>query len=421
MKKIAIALAVVALFINNCEAKKVKPKKSVALRELIEKKIKKNRPSKAEEFVSAEQAIVIDCDTGDCLYEKNADEQCAPSSLTKLMTLYILFEEIAAGRIKLDDEFPISEAAQKIKGSKSFFQAGTTAKIEDLIRSAIVHSGNDACVVIAEGISGDCETFAERMEAKVQEFGLKNTRFTNPTGMPDEEHYSCVRDIAMISRRIILDFPQFYHYFSEKTFTINSITQQNRNTLLGNALKIDGLKTGKTEAGGYGVSASAQNNGKRLIAVVNGCKSAKARAIDANKLLAAAFKGFVQIKIAEAGKPIAEAAVCMGEKNSVGLCSHEDITVSVFRKYRDRLKIEAKFKQPLEAPTILGAKYGTLVYKYGNFKSKTYDLFACEPVARVGILKRIQILLKRVISGDFSNLGGCPKDGETVVNIEIAQ
>ncbi|MDR0678504.1 MAG: D-alanyl-D-alanine carboxypeptidase [Holosporaceae bacterium] len=359
-----------------------------------------SKKAKMDQLISAKQAILIDYETGDCLFKKCADEPCVPSSMTKLMTLYLLFSAISSDRIKLDDEFPVSEAAQKIKGSRSFLQAGTMVKVEDLIRSVVVHSGNDACIVVAEGMAGDVEAFAEEMNEKAKEFGLKNTNFVNPTGMPDEEHFSSVRDLAIRSRRIISDFPQFYHYFSEKTFTINSITQQNRNTLLGNSLNVDGLKTGKTNSGGYGIAASASNDGKRLIVVVNGCKTSRARATDANRLLALGFKEFTPLKIAEAGKQISQVSVWLGLKDKVGLCPHEDIVATMPKKYKNQLKVEIKFMEPVEAPVALGAKLGELVYRYGNVTSQKYDLFAQESIGRANFFQRAKLSLKHLIFGD---------------------
>jgi D-alanyl-D-alanine carboxypeptidase (penicillin-binding protein 5/6) len=256
--------------------------------------------------------------------------------------------------------------------------------------------------VAAEGISGDVESFVEEMNKKATEFGLKNTNFTNPTGLPEDEHFSCVYDIALIAKKIITDFPQFYHYFSEKVFTINSVTQQNRNTLLGNALKVDGLKTGKTSSGGYGIVVSAKNNGKRLIAVVNGCKSAKMRAKDANKLLTIGFRECAPIKIIEAGKSIAEVSVVLGVKDKVNLCTHEDIIVAIPKKYRNLLQVEAIVEEPVDAPVALGAKLGELVYKYGSVTSQKYDLFAVEHVELAGIFERMTALLKRLLLGEKS-------------------
>ena len=353
----------------------------------------------AKSSIGAEQAILMDFETGDCLLEKNGEERCVPSSMTKLMTLYIVFSAIASGRISWDDEFPVSKAAQKMKGSRSFFAAGSMARIEDLVRSIVVHSGNDACIVVAEGLSGDVESFVEEMNKKAAEFGLKSTNFTNPSGLPEDDHFSCVYDIAIIAKRIITDFPQFYHYFSEKVFTINSITQQNRNTLLGNALKVDGLKTGRTSSGGYGIVVSAERDGKRLIAVVNGCKSAKTRAQDANKLLALGFKECTPLKIIEAGKSISEMLVRSGIKDKVNLCTHEDVIVAIPKNYRKSLRVEIIVKEPADAPIILGTKLGKLIYKYGNVTSRKYDLFAVEPIETAGFFQRVKIYLQYLIYG----------------------
>jgi len=355
---------------------------------------------KSDGAISAEQAILIDCDTGECFFEKNGDARCVPSSMTKLLTLYILFSAISEGRIKMQDEFPVSMEAQKMQGSRSFFQAGTMAKVEDLIRSIVVHSGNDACVVVAEKMFGDVDAFAQAMNDKAKEFRLKNSNFTNPAGMPDEGHFSCVHDLAIIAQRIIHDFPQYYHYFSEKTFTVNSITQNNRNTLLGNSLNIDGLKTGKTNAGGYGIVVSAKNDGKRLIVVVNGCKDAKSRAQDANKLLALGFREFSSTGIAESGKPITEVAVWLGVKDKVKLCTHEDVIASVPKKYQNSLKVEVTMKEPVDAPIALGTKLGELVYRYDSFVSPKYDLFPCEPVEKANFWERAKFSLKHLIFGN---------------------
>ncbi|MDR0556158.1 MAG: D-alanyl-D-alanine carboxypeptidase [Holosporaceae bacterium] len=355
--------------------------------------------SVADDFVSAKQAIVMDWESGECLFEKNGNKKCVPSSMTKLMTLYILFEEIVSGRIKLDDEFSVSKIAQKMPGSRSFLQAGSKVKVEDLIRCIVVHSGNDACIVVAEGISGDVDAFVDSMNEKAEEFGLTSTHFTNPTGLPDDELFSSVHDIAVISRRIISDFPQFYHYFSEKVFTVNSITQQNRNTLLGNSLKVDGLKTGKTNAGGYGIAASAENEGRRLIVVINGCKNNRARVRDTNRLLALGFGEYAPLKIAESGKPITNVAVWLGVKEYVRLCTHEDVVISIPKKYRKSFKVEARLLEPIDAPVELGTKLGELTYSYGN-TLRSYDLFSCESIARVRFWERAKLSLSRLIFGE---------------------
>lgn len=352
-----------------------------------------------EKAIKAPYAILLDFETGNTLFDRDAKEECVPSSMTKLMTVYLLFSAIAKGQVQLDDEFQVSKTAQKMPGSRSFFEAGKMAKVEDLVRSIIVHSGNDACIIVAEGLAGDVDAFVDMMNEKAKEFGLVNTNFENPNGLPDSDHHSCMADIACIARHIIKDFPQFYHYFSEKEFTVNGITQQNRNTLLGNSLGVDGLKTGKTDSGGYGIAVSALKNGKRLIAVVNGCKTAKDRAQDVSKLLAIGFQLFDSFVIAKTHIPVTTAKVWLGTKEQVEACTNEDITISILKKHSNELKVDAVITEPLNAPIQKGDKIGKLVYSYGDFKSKEYDLYACESIEKIGILDRMVLTIKQLIFG----------------------
>ena len=384
MKKFLILLSVVAVFNADC----AKQRKKVRLSKALSKRTAVQSAKQKVGLPDAKQAILIDFDTGGILYDRNSREKCSPSSMTKLMTSYILFSALRDGRLKMDDEFLVSEEAQRMEGSRSFFKAGTYAKVEDLIRSIIVHSGNDACVIVAEALSGDPAIFADEMNRKAEEFGLKDTHFTNPSGLPDEEHYSTVYDLAVIAQHLIKDFPEYYPYFSEKVFTVNGITQPNRNTLLGNSMGVDGLKTGHTNAGGYGLVSSAERNGKRLIAVVNGCSTMKSRSLASNSLLTLGYREFVNFRAIKAGTPIVKLKVWLGDKNEIELCTHEDINIMVPRKFQNELKIEAKMKEPIEAPIALGAKVGELTYRYGNFVSKKYDLFACQEVKKAGIFER---------------------------------
>lgn len=404
MKKFVFALGVLGLMFASSEG----AKKRIRARNAKIARVSDKKEVKDNQFISAKQAVLLDFETGKVLYELNAEEKATPSSMTKLMTLYILFSEIAKGHIKLEDEFQVSELAQKQEGSRSFFKAGTMSSVEDLIRSIVVHSGNDACVVVAEGLFGDVSAFVKEMNEFAQAFGLKNTHFSNPMGLPEDDHYSSVADLAEIARRLIIDFPQFYHYFSEKEFTVNGISQGNRNTLLGNSLGIDGLKTGHTKAGGYGIVVSADRGGRRLIAVVNGCESTTLRAQDACKILAMGFRDFVSCKVAEAGKEIAVAPVYLGKKADVKVCTGETIVVSVPRKLRDSLKVDIQFKKPLEAPIKLGDKVGTLSYAYDGAASKTYPLFAAEAVEILDWWERTLFKVKSFL------LGLMPKDSEKV-------
>ncbi len=347
----------------------------------------------------AKQVILIDFDTGAILYEKNAEERCSPSSMTKLMTLYLLFSSIKNGRIEKNDEFFVSKAAQRMEGSRSFFREGTYVKVEDLIRSIIVHSGNDACIVVAEGLSGDSHEFVKEMNLKAVEFGLSNTNFINSTGLSEKNHYSTVHDLAIIAKRLINDFPEYYHYFSEKVFTINGITQRNRNTLLGNSLNIDGLKTGHTNAGGFGLVSSATRNGKRLISVVNGCSSEESRCVASNNLLSLGYREFTNFRAVKAGIPVEKLKIWLGDKNEISVCTHEDVNIMIPRKFLNELKIEAKMKEPIEAPLSLGTKVGELYYRYGKFVSKKYDLFACQNVKRSNFFESLKFLINYFLLG----------------------
>lgn len=391
MKKFLVALLSFAILFSSADAKKKAKRRA---HRASKKVVKVDGAARANESF-----IVIDCATGEILTQLRADERCAPSSMTKLMTLYLLFEAIRDGRVHLSDEYLVSELAQHQEGSRSFFKAGTSAVVEDLIRSIIVHSGNDASVIVAEGLCGDVSVFVDQMNKKAQQFGLTNTHFVNPMGLPNADHYSTVGDLAKIARRIILDFPQFYHYFSEKVFTINGITQHNRNTMLGNSLRVDGLKTGHTSAGGYGIVVSADQNGTRLIVVVNGYRDNTGRTQSANRLLAMGFQEFNSIKVAEAGRAVTSAKVSCGDKDEISLCTHQNVALLVNKRDNDSVKVEAVIKEPIEAPIAGGAKVGKLVCKYGN-KQFSYDLYACSPVTRLGFFDLAVKRIRKLIFGD---------------------
>lgn len=415
MKKcVLIAVAMIfsaGLYLDDVAASKAKAatktnaKTNVKAKKAPGRKAGRGTKAPAAPVVTApKQSIVMDFDTGEILSGVEASTHCAPSSMTKLMTIYLTFEALADGRLHLEDELPVSENAKSQEGSRSFFEAGSLVKVEDLIRSMIVHSGNDACVVIAEKLAGDESAFANMMNEKAAQFMLKDTHFMNSTGLPHEEHFSSMFDLAVITRHLIADFPQYYHYFSEKTFTANGITQQNRNTLLGNSLGIDGLKTGHTSAGGFGIVISGVKDGKRLIAVVNGCPSTKARASEANKLLAQGFSEYVPVKIAKKDTPIATAAVNLGKLEKVNLYVEEDIDAAIPKKLRASLVVGINVKEPLKAPVVAGTKVGVLTYKYGSFSSKEYDLFVHDSVAELNILEIIISKVKELFSGKKSHL-----------------
>lgn len=390
---IGIIFAVNALVF--CETNAA-PKKSASATKAAIAKVKKRSAQKnaAPVITAPKQSVVMDFDTGEVLAAQDMDVRCAPSSMTKLMTIYLTFEALEEGRLNLTDELPVSEYAKSQEGSRSFFESGTLAKVEDLIRSMIVHSGNDACVVIAEKLAGDETAFANIMNEKAAQFSLRNTHFMNSTGLPHEEHFSSMYDLAVITKHLITDFPQYYHYFSEKTFSVNGITQQNRNTLLGNSLGVDGLKTGHTSTGGFGIVISGVKDGKRLVCVVNGCPSTKARSTEANRLLAQGFNEYVTVKIARSDTPIATAAVDLGKLDKVNLYVDDNIDAAIPKNFRQSLVVGINVKEPFKAPVIAGTKVGVLTYKYGSFTSKEYPLFVRDSVAEMNILEIIIAKIK---------------------------
>src|SRR5215472_1922295 len=245
---------------------------------------------------AARWACVVDFNTGTTLMDKDADVQMTPSSMTKIMTAYIVYGMLKAGRLKLDQTLPVSERAWRMGGSKMFVPLGAQVAVEDLIRGMIVQSGNDACIVLAEGIAGSEEQFAELMNQKARELGLTNSHFLNATGWPQPGHVMSARDLATLSRRIIQDFPEYYKYDSEKTFKYNNIEQGNRNPLVQKGLA-DGLKTGHTDDGGYGLVASAQRNGRRVILVLNGMITMRERAEESERLLEWSFREFEDVTL----------------------------------------------------------------------------------------------------------------------------
>ena len=250
-----------------------------------------SQPARAYE-TSAGQAILVDANTGTVLFEKNADEITFPSSMTKLMTIYLVFAHLADGSLHLDDELPVSEKAWRMQGSKMFVEVGTSVRVEDLLRGVVVQSGNDATVVLAEGLAGSEEAFAVEMTEMAQELGMTNSVFRNASGWPDPDHVSSARDLAILAQRTIEDFPQYYHYYAEEVFVWHDIEQHNRNPLLYNTPGADGLKTGHTEAAGYGLTASAERDGRRLILVVNGLASTQERASEGQRLIEYGFREF---------------------------------------------------------------------------------------------------------------------------------
>lgn len=334
----------------------------------------------------APTAILIEAKSGSILFEKNADELRAPSSMMKLMTAEVVFNAITKGEIKLNDEYKISEYAWRKGGAPSggstmFAAINSRVSVDDLLHGALIQSGNDSCIALAEGISGSERDFTERMTKRARELGLTKSTFANSNGLPDPGNKMTVRELGMLARHIILTYPDFYKLFNEREFTWNKIRQQNRNPLLTMLEGADGLKTGYTKEGGYGMVGSAVQNGMRLIVVVNGLEDSDDRASEAKKLLEWGFRNFEARTLFAADQTVGYARVFGGESRSVKLASTEPVKVMVNRNGNDKLVARIVYTGPLRAPVQPGQPVGVLKVWRGSNIALESPLIAAEPIA----------------------------------------
>lgn len=349
----------------------------------------------------AEHAILMDYKTGNILFDKKASEQMTPSSMTKLMTVYLLFERLQKGIFKLDDKFTVSEKAWRMGGSKMFLRHTERVSIEELINGIIVQSGNDACITVAEAIASTEEEFVNLMNEKAKELGMEKTNFINSTGWPDENHYMSAKDIAILSQRIINDFPEFYaKYFHKTEYTHADIKQRNRNMLLGRTEGVDGLKTGHTDDAGYGISASAIRDGKRLIAVVNGLSSDLERADEAEKLLNYGYRYFDEKVLFQKGQTVDAAKVWQGQSDMVNLTTNEEIKLLVPKLKIDDIEVNISYNSPLIAPVHKGQEVGILEIVIPDMGSHSYKLVVADSVEKAGILSLIMHNISEYIKGN---------------------
>lgn len=356
----------------------------------------------------AKHAILIDYDTGTVLFEKDAANPMPPASMSKLMTLTLLFEQLADGRVTLDDKFPVSEHAWRTggagtDGSTMFAELGSSIRVEDLIRGIIVQSGNDACIVVAEALAGTEAAFAENMNARAKELGLNDSHFVDATGLPDPEQYMSAHDIARLARHLIRDLGQYYHYFAEMDFTWNGIHQGNRNPLLYLNVGADGLKTGHLSVSGYGLVGSAKRNGQRLILVVNGLNSEKQRADESRRLLELGFRNFKSYALFSAGAKVDEAPVFNGKAKSVGLVVKDPVKVIMMRASRPGMKVTVHYQAPLVAPLAAGTKVGTLTVDAPGAVPLTVPVYAANGVAHVGPFGQIANAAVHLIRGRMAD------------------
>ncbi len=363
-------------------------------------------PLRAQYDTRATAAYVIDHTTGTVLLSKQADLPLPPASMSKLMTLNMVFEALQDGRLRLDDKLPVSQAAMDYKGSTMFLNTSDRVRVEDLLRGVIVLSGNDAAAVLAEALSPDGTEagFARMMTERAKELGMTNSHFTNSNGWPQAGHRMSVHDLAILANRIITEFPTFYPLFSETEFLFDGRAPQNknnRNPLLKLNIGADGLKTGHTVEAGYGLVGSAKQGDRRIIFVITGLPSVQARAEEAQRIVNWAFRQFVEKKVANEGKMIAQADVWMGDETRVGLVAPKDLLLLVPALSKDALEAKVSYQSPIEAPIEKGQKLAELVIKRKGLPDARLPLVADRDIPRGGFLPRLRtaskILLNKAI------------------------
>jgi D-alanyl-D-alanine carboxypeptidase (penicillin-binding protein 5/6) len=340
----------------------------------------------------ATHAILMDSETGTVLFQKDADTRMPPASLAKLMTSAVIFDAVKTGKLKLTDTFTVSENAWRTGGANSggstmFAKLNDSIELQNLMRGIIVQSGNDACIVVAEGMAGTEATFADMMNAEAKKIGLTGSHFRNSTGLPDPDQYVTARDLAKLAYYIIHEFPDFYEIYGEPEFTWNKIKQRNRNPLLDMNIGADGLKTGFTEESGYGIVGSAVQNGQRLIVVIGGTKSDKERAEEARKLLEWGFRAFEKVQLFAKGEIVASAKVFGGAESTVGLVSREPLDLLLPRGSREAVKARVTYTGPVQAPIEAGQEIGVFRVTAGDDLIMEERLFA-EKAVDVGTMRQ---------------------------------
>ncbi len=347
----------------------------------------------------AQHAIIIEADTGTVLLDKGADERLHPASMAKMMTAYVVFSMLKDGKVKMTDQLPVSEDAWRTGGSKMFVPLGARVSVDDLLHGAIVQSGNDACVVLAQGLAGSVEAFVDLMNEQAKKMGLKDTHFANVDGLPDPNEWSTARDLATIAMRTIKDFPEYYKIYSQMDFTFNNIKQGNRNPLLYKNMGADGLKTGHTEESGYSLTASLVRGGRRIIMVLAGMPTAKARAEESERLADWAFREFNDYRLFAAGDTVDDAEVWLGTQPRVPLTVSKDFVVTLPRQARKDMKVSVQYDSPIPAPVQKGETVGTVTVTAPGWPQQERPLTAAVDVGRMDTLGRIATLAGYLVWG----------------------
>ena len=345
----------------------------------------------------AESAVVLDVNSNTILFEKNPEIKQGPASMSKLMLIYMVFERLQNNTLSLDQEFLVSKKAWKYGGSKMFVKVGDMVSVNDLLKGIIVQSGNDACIVLAEGLSGSEENMVEEMNDKGVEIGLTGSNFTNTTGWPHQDHYMTLKDIAHLSKLIINKFPEYYYMFSINEFTYNDIRQFNRNKLI-SIDGYDGLKTGRTTQSGFGIAASSKKNDRRIISVVNGLNSDKERINETKKLVNWSFREFITLDLYEAGDTIQSAKVWLGKEAFVPLVLNDDLVITIKKKNIDKYKIKLIYETPIISPIKKGDKVAELHLIEGD-STKIKNIYAGKNIDKISRFYRSFSIVNYLLFG----------------------
>ncbi|MFV0627230.1 MAG: D-alanyl-D-alanine carboxypeptidase family protein [Alphaproteobacteria bacterium] len=353
----------------------------------------------------AKYAILMDYDTGDYLFEKEAQLPVPPASMSKLMTVYILLEKMKSGEISPDDEFTVSETAWRkggaaTGGSTMFLPIGATVKVSELLQGIVIQSGNDACIVVAENLAGSEEAFAVEMNKKAKELGMENSSFANSTGLPHPDQRMSAEDLAKLARLIIQNFPEEYNIFSEKMFVYNGIKQYNRNPLLNSMYGADGLKTGHTEEAGYGLTSSVKREGRRLIGVLSGMSSMRERSEESEKLMSWGFRNFDNYQVVSKDKKMKEISVWMGTKPTVDVYPEHDVTLTLSRLDANKVKMTLVYDTPVKAPVVKGDVLGQIKIEIPEKETINVPLVAVDNVAKKGFFSRVLSNLNYYLLGN---------------------
>ena len=347
----------------------------------------------------AEQAIVMDFDTNEILFEKNSNLKTPPASMTKIMTVYAAFDRLKNTNLSIENECIVSAKAYKMGGSRTFLEIDDKVSLDELLKGIIIQSGNDASVALAECLAGTEDDFAKLMNVYAKRLGMINTNFLNSSGWPEEDHYSTVYDLALLSNALIREFPDLYLYFSDKEFTYNDIKQPNRNKLLSSVQGADGLKTGFTKASGWGIAATAKRDNRRITTVINGTNSSRSRLNEASNLINWAFSQTSQKLLVDENQVIVEVDVWLGKKPRVNLVSSKKVVSTLSFDQIQLIKSSLHYKKPIEAPIKKGEVYGKLIIDIDGKPNIEVELISQESIASVNPISKVFAAMKYLIFG----------------------